>query len=449
MYDFKSHTDGKFTFAAAATKKHSYDTVFFYENMAKQQKLSAPAMHRAALYAQMPSWFDRDSTFTTSPDRVHLAFVKPCVCGERKQSVYVGKAQGPELAAKLAAAVDRKHKTCHGQTTTAAAPPESALALSQLQATIHDLERQLKRQKRKADDFEAQNAALVSKVSKGCAARSAMSTAKRLKTAAINKRQPIDSANQTEFGVGMKGHVMVGPKSDRDERSQPTFIVDTLEYHCQGSERKLLDVVLDIVRRYSLEDAVLGQLGAATESTAAYIVGRARASLQELKKCQSEGQRQQYRTVLTALAPEDGAGMAAPVAAALGVGRQKRPFLDALAKRAEIDKQIEANNKRLQVGDDVLCRHGEGKLVEIHSDYDSEGDDTAYPCSIEVIVNGHTFISKFNRTGTGKGGARVHRLPISFSHGSRKARKGAISPELQQQVNNESQSCVIVVIIGG
>ena len=95
-----------------------------------------------------------------------------------------------------------------------------------------------------------------------------------------------------------------------------------------------------------VEDAVAAHLGASTKSTAQYIVKRARAALAELKHCRSESQRQQYRLVLTVLAPEF--GMAASVALALDVGRKCKPLLDSIALRDEIDTKIEASKKRLE-----------------------------------------------------------------------------------------------------
>ena len=399
----------------------------------RQRVLSGPALERAALYAQMPPWFDRSNNFTMNKDTIHLNFNSPCSCGKSQQAVYVGKAQGTELASKLAKAVSRVHAGCHA----AAAKSIDSVTLETRQAEISDLEKQLARQKRKAGEFEAENAVLLKKVERGSELQAQAVTDKRLKTAATSKRQPIDTANQVDFEPRMKSHVMIGPKGY--EPGPPTYILDTLEYHCSGSERKLLTIVLDLIKRCSLEDAVVGALGAATESIAGYIVQRARAALQELKQCQSEGQRQQYRTILTALAPED--GKAAPVAAALGVGRQKQPFLDAIAKRAEIGRQIKANKKRLQVGDEVLCRHGKGKVVELDSDYESEDENTAHPCTVELNIDGNTFISKFSRTGSGKGGARLHRVPISFAHGSRSTREDATSAEVEQLVSGCNRRC--------
>ena len=133
------------------------------------------------------------------------------------------------------------------------------------------------------------------------------------------------------------------------------------------------------------------------------------------------------------LAPES-SRRKAPIAAALGVGRQGKPFLDAIQMRAEVDRLIKASEKQLQVGDEVLCRHGKGTLVEVDSDYDSEDGSCDKPCAVEIEISGHRQVSKFKRTGKGKGGARLQRVPISFAHGSRKLREDATSAEVEKQV---------------
>ena len=79
----------------------------------RQRVLSGPALERAALYAHMPPWFDRSNNFTMNKDTIHLNFNSPCSCGKSQQAVYVGKAQGTELASKLSKAVSRVHAGCH------------------------------------------------------------------------------------------------------------------------------------------------------------------------------------------------------------------------------------------------------------------------------------------------------------------------------------------------
>jgi hypothetical protein len=389
---------------------------------------SKEEQHKAALLSQMPSWFDKGScTFTEPVSNVQLNFRCPCStreCGTVQRKIWVGKKVGAERAAEIARVVRKEHDKCQGAVT--AQPAEEAL-----QQEIVRLEKALAAQSKRSSEFEAANGLLKRKADQAQAAQADALVAKRVKTFAANKRQPIDSANQTGFKPGMKSHVMLGPKDY--EPGQPTFIIDTLEYHCSGSERKLLTIVLDLIKRYGLADAVVGALGAATESIAGYIVKRARAALQELKQCQSEVQRQEYRLVLTALAPEDGTRMDSAVAGALGVGRKKKPFKGAIAKRAGIDSAIKANKKPLQVGDYVDCQHGKGVVVELDSDYDSESEAVAHPCAVEFDIGGNKFTSRFARSGKGKGGARLRRPAISFGHGSRASRKDSAA-HLEQKV---------------
>ena len=114
--------------------------------MAKQTLLSVPGMQRDALLAQMPPWYRPNPTrpYTRSKTDVYLNF--DCPCGQRKQNIYVGKAKGPELAAKLAAAIIKEHEACQ---TPAAAPPESAEeSIAQSKAEIQRLEKALGQQRR-------------------------------------------------------------------------------------------------------------------------------------------------------------------------------------------------------------------------------------------------------------------------------------------------------------
>ena len=202
--------------------------------------------------------------------------------------------------------------------------------------------------------------------------------AKRVKTAKGNKRCEIDPTNRTPFGETVRGAKMRGERG--------TGIEEMLEVHCEGSEAKLLDIVYAIIGKYKLQAQVKGHFGITVDATNAYIVGRAKAALKELKHCRSERQRQQYRLVLTVLAPESGLRKAEPVADALGVGRQGKPFLDAIQMRAEVDRLIKASEKQLQVGDEVLCRHGKGTLIEVDSDYDSEDGSCGKPCAVEIEI---------------------------------------------------------------
>ena len=198
----------------------------------RQQVLSGPALKRAALYDRMPPWFDRNNNYTTSKDTIHINFSSPCSCGKSQQPIYVGKAVGTALADKLAKAVVRVHGPCH---QTASDPTKSVdtAPIQQAQTQIADLEKQLARQQRLAADFEAQNALLLKQIEGMRGAQQQVRQAKRLKTDADHKTIPIDSANQTEFGTNVRSQKMCAV-GDR-----PTGIIQTLEFHCEGSQAKL------------------------------------------------------------------------------------------------------------------------------------------------------------------------------------------------------------------
>ena len=128
--------------------------------------------------------------------------------------------------------------------------------------------------------------------------------------------------------------------------------------------------------------------------------------------------------------------MEAPIARAVNLesARQGKPFKDAIQLRAKIDAAIEANKKRLQVGDDVVCRHGAGKLVEYDSAYDSSSDGEEGTCAVAIVVSGHTHVAQFRNSGKGKGGARLRRIPISLAHGPRRSRKDAVPADVYEKV---------------
>lgn len=393
--------------------------------MAKQKHLSQSQSQIAALLQCAPPWFVRDGcTFTKSTGKIHLNFAKACSCGRRQQTVPIGNSRALERAEKVGAALGRTHNEHQTATVTASAPATGEEVLQQQAADIERLKKALKVQRAASSEFEHQAGVNKRKAEAFEAARTKTAIDKRVKTAKDNKAQPIDHDNQTPFGKGVRSSKMLGTRG--------VGIVQVMEEHCEGSQAKLLDIIKDLIGRYKLQDAVAAHLGASTESTAQYIVKRARAALKELKHCRSETQRQQYRLVLTILAPEF--GMAVSVAAALGVERKCKPLLDSIRLREELDKKIEANKKRLEIGEEVLCRHGKGVLVEVDSNYEDEDEDCAHPCAVEIEVDGHKQISKFKRSGRGKGGARLHRIPISFAHGPRKVREDATSANVKQKV---------------
>ena len=222
-------------------------------------------------------------------------------------------------------------------------------------------------------------------------------------------------------------------------------MIDTIKYWAQGSAAAVLQLVMMLINTFGLESQVAAELGAELDQTNLYIVDRAKASLHILKQCRTEEQRQHYRIVLTALAPEkaehrDNKGMRTRVAAALGVSRKGIPFCDSVDVRAVIDAAAAVMDRPVVVGDSVICRHGTGTLTSC------AGPDD--PCSVEIKIGDVVHTSKFKhlvgkkkgrhgkKSGSGymKGSGRVRRCPISFSHKVRAERKDRVSDGIQDKV---------------
>lgn len=328
--------------------------------MATQTHLSMAGMQKTGLLEKMPSWFDQQAcTFTENSKNVFLTFAKPCRCGATKQTAYVGLTKGLERATKLAACFVKTHGNC------APTSPKTLTAEEVLEASAAEIARlgkALKAQRRQVVEFEAQAVDLKRKVAQGDSDRTALITLKRLKTTAAGRQVRVDPENVEEFAAGMKSHCMLA------DAEQPGGILSTIEYWCRGSQKKLLTIVFDVIKRYDLDAQVAAELGAGADTVNKYIVQRLRAGLQELKKCGSERQRRDYRTVITAVAPEH--GKAEPVAGALGLARRGKPFTDGIEQRAGIDETIESNKGKLAIGDLVHCRHGVGKLLGFDSQFD-------------------------------------------------------------------------------
>jgi hypothetical protein len=147
-----------------------------------------------------------------------------------------------------------------------------------------------------------------------------------------------------------------------------------------------------LINTFRLESQVAAELGAELDQTNLYIVDRAKASLHILKQCRTEEQRQHYRIVLTALAPEkaehrDNKGMRTRVAAALDVSRKGLPFCDSVDVRAVIDAAAAVMDRPVVVGDSVICRHGTGTVTSC------AGPDD--PCSVEIKIGDVVHTSKF------------------------------------------------------
>ena len=226
-----------------------------------------------------------------------------------------------------------------------------------------------------------------------------------------------------------------------------TGMMDTLRYWCQGSEEKALQLVMAQIKELGLRDRVVDALGLKQNEDHLCVIGRLKAAISSLKQCRNEQQRQEYRLLLAAIAPEKGERMNDRVANAVGARRGGAPFLDAIDRRVIIDQAIALQNVPIGVGDRVMCRHGEGLLVE-YSGLNS-------PCAVEITIEGYVHISKFTSAGKAKGGGRLQRVPVSFACEARMTRCDALHADLKEKVRAltaalsllHSHCCTLTVVL--
>ena len=178
----------------------------------------------------------------------------------------------------------------------------------------------------------------------------------------------------------------------------------------------------------------MAALGLQQNETHNYILSQLKSALACLKECHTEEQRQQYRLAVTLVAPNFDDRMQERVADALELNRNRATFRDSVTKRTEINKQIQIKDTPLRIGDTVLCRHGQGTLI----DYTPECKETNRAdgaCCVRITHKGYSFDQKFPSSTKGNGGARLQRLPISFAHDERLRRVDAVNDELLKKVS--------------
>ena len=96
-----------------------------------------------------------------------------------------------------------------------------------------------------------------------------------------------------------------------------------------------------------------------------------------------------------------------------------------------VAKQILLQAAPLAVGDEVVCTHGTGILVDFIS--------LDHPCSVKFTHGPHQHTSKFESARKAKGGGRVQRVPVSFAHDGRSTRKDSIATN--QQLLDKVRHC--------
>jgi hypothetical protein len=173
-----------------------YESITSAQTM-KQKRFSQNEAATTALLQCTPSWFVRTgTTFTKGSGKIYLNFAKPCVnphCDKpRQQTISVGQSHGLELAQKVGVALEKRHGSCQGHTTTAAAPATGEEFFRQ---QVTELEKALKVQRAASAEFEHQAGVYKRKAEAFDAAATMTATAKRVKTAKENKRCDIDPTN--------------------------------------------------------------------------------------------------------------------------------------------------------------------------------------------------------------------------------------------------------------
>lgn len=179
---------------------------------------------------------------------------------------------------------------------------------------------------------ESKNELLLEKVTDAAATKKSCSEAKRQFTNADARRVDVDPANTQEFTPANKFTAVHSPT---------TGMVDCVKYWAGGSLQKVFELLLALMTAFGLKERMTEELKAEDEGTCAEIVSQLHDSVQILKCCSSEEQRQQLRVVLTAAAPKaaakcDNTGMGNKFADAFELHRKSVPYLECIEKRAEI-----------------------------------------------------------------------------------------------------------------
>jgi hypothetical protein len=202
-----------------------------------------------------------------------------------------------ETASALAATVQRAHGHCQPTPCGdegAAAPPVKRTA-EQLERDVELLRKRLKAETNKSV-FHAHtltNALGQAEADRAQVLKQDQKDSRFEKGAA----KPVDPKNkETWNNPSDQNYAVSGAKRS---------VLATVRYFSKGSISKAFDIVMALITAFGLEQRVRNYLDERTSSkTNAYIVQRLHEAVQMLKQCDSEEQRQQYRIVLTAIAPE-------------------------------------------------------------------------------------------------------------------------------------------------
>ena len=205
-------------------------------------------------------------------------------------------------------------------------------------------------------------------------------------------------------------------------------VVGWMHYWACGSVLRVVLLIISLASHFDVSGMVLEKLLEGDSPQAkkirvdGYICDRLAGGIEMLKGCQSERQREEFYTVLGAVAAEpakvrDAFGMGHQVTTRLKVNQSGLPWRRSVAARALADAAFPKFCDPLQAGDKAIA-HGR-------------------PCTVEVIrpdkscaltfesAEGVKALREFSSLGKGRGGARLSRPPISFRPDPRAKRKDA------------------------
>jgi hypothetical protein len=158
-----------------------------------------------------------------------------------------------------------------------------------------------------------------------------------------------------------------------------TGLLGWLRYHAEGSRRRTIYVLEDLIRALEQDcglDGVFAELslrcgeGVSAEK---YICNRVRGALDMLSRSSTNKARQQSRIILAAIAPEvaqrgDPTGMSNKVRDVLGLTQHSNAASYTKWSDAKLTRSVADTAARMrapyEVGDAVASSHGTGKIVE-------------------------------------------------------------------------------------
>ena len=198
-----------------------------------------------AFMSALPDWTDPDQTVISESAGFVRVTVR-CRCSEHNkvQGVQrVGRGKEPAtISQKLGPALQRLHDQRHPD-CPAAQPGYTPAPPEERPAREDQLQLELSRQKRKKRAADGKLEVLQAKVDKAASALAEHTELARQNSRAEKRRKAIDPEDKAEFTRANKSTAMTAGGSG---------IIDTIKYWCDGSEPKVLQLVLAQIREFKL-----------------------------------------------------------------------------------------------------------------------------------------------------------------------------------------------------